>query len=171
MGCFEKWVCKVEKVSFYAKIDRNFVQVDANALRVYLCLLKTRETCKLHMRRLANPLYTYVYFKDPSGVSSDCFRWTTKSNGKFVVRALYEFLRGANFRKFPRKIICCSKIPRKVTFFGWTETMAKILMDIISLQEVSLWLTSIVCANVTVRVDHLLFHCKVTYKLWTFVSF
>ena len=33
MGCFEKWVYKIEKVGFYAKIDRNFPLTNVNALR------------------------------------------------------------------------------------------------------------------------------------------
>ena len=103
----------------------------------------------------------------PPMEAGDRMRWKLKPNGVFDIRSYYNKLRDSPSTVFPWKAIWRVKAPRRVSFFVWCVAWNKILTkDNLRLEFVD-W--CIICRHCAETVDHLLLHCEMENRLWSFV--
>ncbi|XP_065627831.1 sphingoid long-chain bases kinase 1 [Quercus suber] len=106
----------------------------------------------------------------PPMAMGDRLRWKLKPNGDFDVRSYYNKLRDSPSIVFPWKAIWKVKAPRRVSFFVWCVAWNKILTgDNLRLRKLVFVDWCIMCRHCGETVDHLLLHCEMTYRLWSFV--
>ena len=106
----------------------------------------------------------------PSMDVGDWTRWKLKSNGNFDIRSYYNKLRDSPSVVFPWKGIWRVKVHRSVSFFVWCAAWNKILMDDnLRLRGLDFVDWCIICRHCGEMVDHLLLHCEIAYRLWSFV--
>ena len=97
-------------------------------------------------------------------------RWKLKPNGVFDIRSFYNKLRDSPSTVFPWKAIWRAKAPRQVSFFVWCVAWNKILTgDNLRLRRLVFVNWCIMCRHCGETVDHLLLHCEMAYRLWSFV--
>ena len=93
-----------------------------------------------------------------------------KPNGVFDIRSFYNKLRDSSSTIFPWKAIWKAKAPRRVSFFVWCVAWNKILTrDNLRLRRMVFVDWCIMCRHCGETVDHLLLHCEMAYRLWSFV--
>ena len=99
----------------------------------------------------------------------DRMRWKLKPNGNFDIRSYYNKLRDSLSIVFPWKGIWRVKVPRRVSFFVWCVAWNKNLTgDNLRLRELVLVDWCIMCRHCGETVDHLLLHCEMAHRLWSF---
>ena len=100
----------------------------------------------------------------------DRMKWKLKPNGDFDILSYYNKLRNSPSIVFPWKAIWKAKAPRRVSFFVWYVACYKILTgDSLRLRRLVFMDWCIMCQHCGETVDHLLFHCEMAYRLWSFV--
>ena len=100
----------------------------------------------------------------------DRMKWKLKPNGVFDIRSYYNKLRDSPSTVFPWKAIWRVKASRRVSFFVWCVAWNKILMgDNLRLRRLEFVDWNIMCCHCGETVDHLLLHCEMTNRLWSFV--
>ena len=103
-------------------------------------------------------------------LAGDQMRWKWKPNGAFDIRSYYNKLRDSPSTVFPWKAIWRAKAPRRVSFFVWCVAWNKILTgDNLRLRRLDFVDWCIMCRHCGETVDHLLLHCEMAYRLWSFV--
>ena len=96
--------------------------------------------------------------------AGDQMRWKLKPNGVFDIRSYYNKLRDS------LSTIWRVKAPRRVSFFVWCVDWNKILTgDNLRLRRLNFVDWCIMCRHCGETVDHLLLHCEMAYRLWSFV--
>ena len=100
----------------------------------------------------------------------DRMRWKLKPNGLFDIWSFYNKLRDSPSIVFPWKAIWRAKAPRQVSFFVWCVAWNKILTgDNLRIRRLVFVDWCIMCRHCGETVDHLLLHCEMAYRLWSFV--
>ena len=100
----------------------------------------------------------------------DRMRWKLKFNGDFDIWSYYNKLRNSPSIVFHWKAIWKVKTPRQVSFFVWCVTWNKILTgDNLRFRRLVFVDWCIMCRHCGETVDHLLLHCEMAYRLWSFV--
>ena len=100
----------------------------------------------------------------------DRMRWKLKPYWVFDIRSFYNKLRDSPSIVFPWKAIWRAKAPRRVSFFVWCVVWNKSLMgDNLRLRRLVFVDWCIMCRHCGETVDHLLLHCEMAYRLWSFV--
>ena len=100
----------------------------------------------------------------------DRMKWKLKPNGDFDIWSFYNKLRDSPSIVFPWKAIWKAKAPRRVSFFVWCVAWNKILTgDNLRLRRLVFVDWCIMCRHCGETVDHLLLHCEMAYRLWSFV--
>ena len=96
-------------------------------------------------------------------------RWKLKLNGDLDIQSYYNKLRNSPSIVFPWKAIWKVKAPRRVSFVVWCVAWNKILTgDNLRLGRFFVdW--CIMCRHSGETVAHLLFHCEMAYRIWSFV--
>ena len=96
-------------------------------------------------------------------------RWKLKPNGEFDTQSYYNKLRDSPSIVFRWKGIWRVKAPRQVSFFIWCVAWNKILTgDNSRLRRLVLVDWCIICRHCEETVDHLLLHCEMAHRLWSF---
>ncbi|KAL4613723.1 hypothetical protein ACB092_07G001100 [Castanea dentata] len=91
----------------------------------------------------------------------DWMRWKLKPNGAFDIRSYYYKLKNSPSTTFPWKAIWRVKAPRR----------NKIIMgDNLRLRRLDFVDWCIMCRHCGETVDHLLLHCEMAYRLWSFID-
>ena len=99
----------------------------------------------------------------------DQMRWKLKPNEEFDIRSYYKKLRDSPSIVFPCKGIWRVKAPRRVSFFVWCVVWNKILTgDNLRLRRLVLVDWCIMCRHCGEMLDHLLLHCEMAHRLWSF---
>ena len=97
-------------------------------------------------------------------------RWKLKPYWVFDIRSFYNKLTDSPSTVFPWKAIWRAKAPRRVSFFVWCVAWNKILTrDNSRLRRLVFVDWCIICCHCGETVDHLLLHCEMAYRLWSFV--
>ena len=100
----------------------------------------------------------------------DWLRWKLKPNGDFDIQSYYNKLWDSPSIVFLWKGIWRVKVPRRVSFFVQCVAWNKILTgDNLRLRDLDFVDWYIMCRHCGETVDHLLLHCKMAYRLWSFV--
>ena len=107
----------------------------------------------------------------PSGEGDDTLTWKLNHSGIFDVRSYYNLIAnpaGSSSIPFPWKCIWSTKVPKRVSFFLWTEAKGSILtIDNLVLRHLPLVNWCCMCQCDEEIVDHLLLQCKFAYALWS----
>ena len=103
-------------------------------------------------------------------LAGDQMRWKWKPNGAFDIWSYYNKLKDSPSTVFTWKAIWRAKAPRRVSFFVWCVAWNKILTgDNLRLRRLDFVDWCIMCRHCGETVDHLLLHCEMAYRLWSFV--
>ena len=103
-------------------------------------------------------------------LAGDQMRWKWKPNGAFDIWSYYNKLKDSPSTVFTWKAIWRAKAPRRVSFFVWCVAWNKILKgDNLRLRRLDFVDWCIMCRHCGETVDHLLLHCEMAYRLWSFV--
>ena len=103
-------------------------------------------------------------------LAGDQMRWKWKPNGAFDIWSYYNKLKDSHSTVFTWKAIWRAKAPRRVSFFVWCVAWNKILTgDNLRLRRLDFVDWCIMCRHCGETVDHLLLHCEMAYRLWSFV--
>ena len=100
----------------------------------------------------------------------DQMRWKLKPNGDFDIQSYHNKLKDSPSIVFPWKGMCRVKVPRHVSFFVWCVAWNKILTgDTLRLSGLDFVDWCIMCRHYGETIDHLLLHCEMAHRLWSFV--
>ena len=109
---------------------------------------------------------TYSTFVQGVGPDEVCWK-RTKSQG-FEVWGYYHILSPSIVISFPWKMVWQSKVPPRVAFFFWSDSLGKILTTDNPQKR---WIIVLDRCYMRKRcgelVDHLLLHCLIAYELWS----
>jgi len=100
----------------------------------------------------------------------DMFVWSPSKKGQFEVKSFYEVLIRQDGPLFPWKSIWRVKAPLRVSFFAWTTTLGKVLMNN-NLQKRTVVVVEwcCMCKKSGESIEHLLLHCEVAHDLWSYI--
>ena len=114
--------------------------------------------------------FNLIHSKSPIHESDDILKWSLRKSGTFDIRSFYHAIRGSRGRGFPWKGIWGVKVPRRVAFFVWTAAWGNILTcDNLRCRGIVVVGWCCLCRNNGETVAHLLLHCLVARKLWSYV--